>query len=108
MQPDFGVFISGFRTLKIAAKCLGIHSVVKIKIPGQSKAFLPIIGNNNSKGNNSSNNKGKEGSKKKKKQPNEESYKQCALTYFGAFPFYQTVFTKTKSASSETNMIILS
>lgn len=41
-----------FRTLKIAAKCLDTCSVVQIKIPGQSKAFLSLNGNNNNNNNN--------------------------------------------------------
>lgn len=30
------------------------------------------------------------------------------MTYFGTFPLYQTIFSKTESASSQSNMIILS
>ena len=54
-----------FRTLKIAAKCLDTCSVVDIKIPGQSKAFLSLNGNNNNN-NNNNNNKEKGGEKDRK------------------------------------------
>lgn len=105
---------SWFGTLKIAAKCLDSCSVVEVKIPRQSKAFLSLNGNFNSDDMimmmeviiiTKRNQKRKAG-RKVKNLTSEESYKHRSDLLW-SFSFLPDYICKDK-ASSQSNVIILS
>lgn len=105
---------SWFGTLKIAAKCLDSCSVVEVKIPRQSKAFLSLNGNCNSDDMImmmeviiiTKRNQRRKAGRKVKNLTSEESYKHRSDLLW-SFSFLPDYICKDK-ASSQSNVIILS
>lgn len=101
-----------FRTLKLAAKCLDTCSVVQIKKnPGWAKPFLFLNGSKKMKIKINKREDGREGERQEGAGESNLMGKVINTVFWPTletFPFYQIIFAKTKSASSQSNMIILS